>query len=252
MIKRSMTFVLCLLLTCLFVVNSYASTQMMIGVNTTGIYSFDDLNGVPMLYKKLGDFLNVAPFSEGVMSVHGHDDVISGYCDKNDLIYGNTLYFAEPAVQVASDKYSYLVDSAKYMYLFKVQGLEFRNNTDRPMLLQQETFFKLQALATNLDRLGYKTVVTRAYVYTDENGTTDYATGSRLDFEIYAGSIKIPIPLPEYDENGELVAYSELEQIFVDNGFVRIDTTLTFEDEETSSYLAYEVDFNKLSYVIMD
>ena len=59
-------------------------------------------------------------------------------------------------------------------------------------------------------------------------------------------------PMNYTDENGELVAYSELEQIFVDNGFVRIDTTLTFEDEETSSYLAYEVDFNKLSYVIMD
>ena len=89
-------------------------------------------------------------------------------------------------------------------------------------------------------------------VYTDENGTQDYATGCRLDFSIYSGTTKINIPLSEYDENGEIVAYSELEQIFVDNGFVRIETSETFLDVDFENFLAYEVNFDTLSYVIMD
>lgn len=252
MIKKFFTFSLCIILTCLFIINSYASTQMIIGVDTAGIYGSDSLKGTPTLFQKYGESLLVSPFNDNVMSVHGHEDIISGYCDKNDLIYANTLYFAETALQVSSGKYSYLVDTAKYMYLFKIAGLEFKNSDDHPMLIQQDTFFRLQSLATDLDKFGYKTVVTRAYQYTDENGTKNYAKGARLDFEIYTGSIKVSIPLPEYDDSGNVTEYSEIEQLFIDNGFVRIDNSSTFEDKKSSSFLAYEVDFDKLSYVIMD
>jgi len=252
MIKKSLTLALCILLTCLFVVNSYASTKMIIGVDTAGIYGSEGLKGIPIDTKKLGDFLNVSPFSEKAMSVHGYNDIISGYCDKNDLIYENTLYFAEPGVKFAVNTYSCLVDSAKYTYLFNTRGLEFKNTTDYPMLIQQETFFNLHSLATALDYFGYKTVVTRAYQYVDENGTNDYACGSRLDIEIYAGNKKVTIPLPQYDENGEVIAYSEIEQIFIDNRFVRINNSSTFEDVNAVFYFPYEVNFNTLSYVIID
>ena len=254
MIKKSLTFALCLVLSCLFLINSYASTQMMIGVDTAGIYGSETLKGLPILTKKRGELINVSLFAGNVMSVHGYNDVISGYCDKNDLIYSSTLYFAEIGIKLFNDKYSCLVDTAKYMYLFDVPGLEFKNpsDADTPMLIQQETFFNLRDIAITLHSMGYKTVVTRAYQYLDENATTDYACGSRLDIEIYAGNYKIDIPLPEYDENGEVVAYSRLEQIFIDKNFVRIETSDTFEDVNTPLYLPYEVDFNSLSYVIMD
>jgi hypothetical protein len=225
---------------------------MMIGVDTAGIFAGQNLKGTPLQLLKLGEFLNVAPFKDNIWTVHGHNELITGYCDKNDLIYSNTLYFAEPGVQVKSSSYSQLVDTAKYTYLFKPRSFEFKNSQKTPMLIQQDTYFKLMSLASALEALGYRVVITRAYLYTDEYGTNDYAKGSRLDFELYAGNIKISIPLPEYDESGELIAYSEIEQIFVDNGFERIGTSHTFDDVDKDSYLAYEVDFDSLSYVIMD
>lgn len=252
MVKRSLTFALCILLSFLFAVNSYASTEMIIGVDTAGIYGSQTLKGTPIEIKKRGDALNVSLFSDKVMSVHGYNDIISGYCDKNDLIYADTLYFAELAIKTEGDKYSFLVDTAKYSYLFGTRELEFRSSSDTPMLIQQETYFSLQNLAIALDYLGYKTVVTRAYQYVDENGTADYACGSRLDIELYAGNNRINIPLPEYDENGEVTAYSQIEQIFIDNNFVRINNSSTFEDANTGSYLPYEVNFGLLSYIIMD
>ena len=252
LIKRSLTFALCILLTCLFVINSYASTQMIIGVDTAGIYGSETLKGTPINTKKRGELINVAPFSDKAMSVHGYNDVIAGYCDKNNVIYADTLYFLELPMMIEGDRYSCLVDTAKYTYIFKTRGLEFKKSSDTPVLIQQETFFNLHSLATALDNLGYKTIVTRAYEYLDENGALDYACGSRLDIEIYAGNSKITVPLPEYNENGEVVAYSQIEQIFIDNNFVRINNSSTFEDVNTVSYLPYEVNFNSLSYVIMD
>lgn len=252
MIKKYLTFALCILLCCLFSLNSYASTQMMIGIDTAGIYGSQDLKGTPILTMKLGEFLNVSPFEDTVMSIHGHNELITGYCNKNDLIYSNTLYFAEPGIMVQSNQYSLLVDTAKYEYLFKTNGLEFKKDSSSPMLIQQATYFKLKNLALALDALGYKTVVTRAYLYTDENGTQSYAAGCRLDFEIYAGSIKISIPSAEYDEDTDSFVYSEIEQVFIDNEFVRIGSSHTFEDAQVESYFAYEVDFKSLPYVIMD
>lgn len=252
MIKKSLTLAICIILALTFVFNSHAATQMIVGVQSTGIYNIETLLGTPSLIKLFGEALSVSPFDDHVVSVHSNDNVLSGYCDKNDLIYENTLYFPELPIQVSSSKYSYLVDTSKYSYLFKTPGLLFLNDENRPMLIQQATYFKLQKLATTLDSLGYNIIITRAYLYTDENGTQDYAKGCRLDFEVYAGSIRIPITLHEYDENGEIVVRSELEDVFNEHGFVRIGESETFEDENENSYLAYEVDFDNLSYIIMD
>lgn len=230
---------------------TYASVKMAVGVDVSGIFNSNSLSGIPKEQKHLGDTLTVESAGGSVMAVLGANGVIYGYCDKNDLIKPDSVYFAELPVRVFEGQYSALVDSAKYMYLFGNPSLDFTSTDNRPVFIQQETFLKLLKLATYLESQGYKVVVERAYLYSDENQTQLYATGSRLDISIYAGDLKIDIPLSSYDPDGNLIQYSELEKAFVDHGFIRIDSSSTFEDENTASYLPYEVDFLNLPYVIV-
>ena len=252
MIKKSffVAFLACLL-AALLPLCSYASVKMAVGVDTAGIFNSSTLSGVPKEQKHLGDTLTVESAGGSIMAVLGANGIIYGYCDKNQLIMPDSVYFAQLPVRVFAGQYSALVDSAKYLHLFGTPGLDFVNTDGRPMLIQQETFLKLSGLASQLEASGYKLVVERAYTYSDENGTQLYATGSRLDISLYTGDLKIDIPKSTYDPDGNVIEYSELEQIFLDHGFIRIDSSSTFEDENTASYLPYEVDFLNLPYVII-
>ena len=72
-----------------------------------------------------------------------------------------------------------------------------------------------------------------------------------MHLALYSGNVKINIPPARYNAELEIWEYSDLEQIFINNGLLRIDGSDTFEDANAAAYFGYEVDFSKLSYVIM-
>ena len=253
MLKKSIcAAILAALLSLLLIFECFADGAMLFGRQSVDLYRSPDVHEVFATIHSFRERVNVQEAGNGCVAVYSFGASISGYCDSDQLIRENAVYYAEIPFQCRTEtdgvtRSSQLIDLRKYLKVTGTERIEIDAPDDETVLLQQDTFFKLLRAVNSSELRIYTIHVVSAYSF-DAEASVNRKRGVEFEILVTAGNTPIEI-IDGTDSKGNPL--SPVAQAFMNAGFSRTPGTNVFTDGNAENYLPVNLDPLALTYVIL-